>query len=173
MLIRARFDRVMENLIFKGLKKNYGQSPQRYANLLLQQHENQIIVQLQNAYRREVEMKRKQKELQRRMRAEAKGARALKKALEAEKANEELALVAKKKAPTVKGFAAQQAALFSAFDVSYNDLHFVSPKKLIAWCFTRRPSPATTVRPGPPSLSLSLPLRLTAWSGFESTAHLI
>lgn len=44
MVEKASFDRVMENLILKSLKKNYAQSPQRYAKRMLSGNMNMGMI---------------------------------------------------------------------------------------------------------------------------------
>ena len=134
MLIKARFDSVMRNLISRSLKKNYGQSPQRFGDLLLEQREHQIYVQVKNKQRKERERQRKMEEAM-----ELKRRRGRKNAGSGMNTPPPTSPAPEKKKASV------HKTLEVVPDVTFKDLNYIAPEKLIAWLFARRPTPTYPV----------------------------
>ena len=134
MLIKARFDVVMKNLIGRSLKKNYGQSPERFGDLLLEQREHQIYVQVRNKQKKERERQRKMDEAM-----ELKRRRGRKNTSGMSTPPLPSSPIPEKK----KKHAHKTLSVVP--DVTFKDLNYIAPNKLIAWLFARRPVPTYPV----------------------------
>ena len=127
MLEKARFDAVMQNLVARSLKKNYGQSPERFGDLLLEQHEHQLYVQYKTRKRKEEERLLKLEEAKEAKRRKRRGLAPIVK----------VETVVKKKKHVPKP---QEAK-----DVTFKNMNYSTPSQLIAWIFARRPEPTYPV----------------------------
>lgn len=119
MLERARFGAVMNSMIAKSLKANYGQSPKRYGKLLMEQYEHQQYLQMKMLKKIEKEKKRKAEEKKnrmRRLRAEQKSPQKATKT--SNKLADDLALMTKPEHKKKK-----KTLVKTAVDVTYKDMH--------------------------------------------------
>ena len=127
MLEKARFDAVMKNLIARSLKKNYGQSPERFGDLLLAQHEHQLYIQYKNNQKKEEERLKRIEDAKEAKRRKRRGLQPLPE-------------VVVKKKKSKKAIAAPTIP-----DVTFKDMNYSTPAQLIGWIFGRRPSPTYPV----------------------------
>lgn len=130
MLEKARFDAVMVELIARSLKKNFGASPERFSNLILEQYEHQQYVQYKIAKKKERERQRKAEEAAFYRKNKGKKSR--------------LKFVSQLPPPTPrssKSARRKRLKQMEAPDVVFKDMNYIKPSKLIAWLFCRRPEP--------------------------------
>jgi len=153
MLEKARFDAVMHELVARSLKKNFGGSPERFSNLILEQYEHQQYVQYKIAKKKERERLRKLEE--------AAWARKNKGKRHHKPFESQLPPPTPRSSKSAR---LKRLKQMEAPDIVFKDMNYIKPEKLMAWLFCRRPQPTY------PSLYQKLlQLKYSAWRAMRTS----